>query len=365
MPNQIVDCSGHVVTVDQAQVEILSAARVDVNPNDDVFIELRTKRNGFIAGARVIVNESEEFTLIPEEVFEVCLQIPGLVDADLASALSRATTYYSTVRQEVPAASGDDGAGSDDAGAAAGPSASKARNPSKARTTAATATTPRPRATPAKGKAAAVDPRLVAALRTYEDGTEGAVLRMRVAKGKPGATKTVPLILQAGGTLLDPVKALRRLFELDPVPDEALASTPLFRRGDGAAFTVVAVRGMVKSLMQRLGEDPRRFGAHSLRIGGATAALAADMSPSAIRAAGRWSSDVYILYTRANRQAAGRMTSVIGSTPFEDLERGVRFADEELLLVPAEQPYSSVDRFVSRDMIDHALDDGAGEDDDL
>ena len=118
MPNQIVDCSGHVVTVDQAQVEILSAARVDVNPNDDVFIELRTKRNGFIAGARVIVNESEEFTLIPEEVFEVCLQIPGLVDADLASALSRATTYYSTVRQEVPAASGDDGAGSDDAGAA-------------------------------------------------------------------------------------------------------------------------------------------------------------------------------------------------------------------------------------------------------
>ena len=201
--------------------------------------------------------------------------------------------------------------------------------------------------------------------RTYEDGTEGAVLRMRVAKGKPGATKTVPLILQAGGTLLDPVKALRRLFELDPVPDEALASTPLFRRGDGAAFTVVAVRGMVKSLMQRLGEDPRRFGAHSLRIGGATAALAADMSPSAIRAAGRWSSDVYILYTRANRQAAGRMTSVIGSTPFEDLERGVRFADEELLLVPAEQPYSSVDRFVSRDMIDHALDDGAGEDDDL
>ena len=167
MPNQIVDCSGHVVTVDQAQVEILSAARVDVNPNDDVMIELRTKRNGFIAGARVIVNESEEFTLIPEEVFEVCLQIPGLVDADLASALSRATTYYSTVRQEVPAASGDDGAGSDDAGAAAGPSASKAKNPSKARTTAATATTPRPRATPAKGKAAAVDPRLVAALKLH------------------------------------------------------------------------------------------------------------------------------------------------------------------------------------------------------
>jgi len=60
-------------------------------------------------------------------------------------------------------------------------------------------------------------------------------------------------------------------------------------------FTVEQVRGTVKYLMLSLGLDPRKFGAHSLRIGGATAALSAGLSPAAIRAAGRWASDVYIL----------------------------------------------------------------------
>jgi len=50
---------------------------------------------------------------------------------------------------------------------------------------------------------------------------------------------------------------------------------------------VEQVRGTVKYLMLSLGLDPRKFGAHSLRIGGATAALSAGLSPAAIRAAGR------------------------------------------------------------------------------
>ena len=33
-----------------------------------------------------------------------------------------------------------------------------------------------------------------------------------------------------------------------------------------------------------------------------------------------------------------RLATVIGSTAFEDLQRGVHFADEELLLVPDEMP---------------------------
>ena len=39
-------------------------------------------------------------------------------------------------------------------------------------------------------------------------------------------------------------------------------------------------------LMQSIGLDPARFGAHSLRIGGATAALAAGVPPSMIRIIG-------------------------------------------------------------------------------
>ena len=106
---------------------------------------------------------------------------------------------------------------------------------------------------------------------------------------------------------------------------------------------------MVKAMMASIGLDPARFGAHSLRIGGATAALAAGLSPAAIRAAGRWASDVYMLNTRCNMKASQRLATVIGSTAFEDLQRGVHFADEELLLVPDEMPIGGVGEFVDED----------------
>ena len=87
--------------------------------------------------------------------------------------------------------------------------------------------------------------------------------------------------------------------------------------------------------MSSLGLDPARFGAHSLRIGGATAAAAAGVPPSVIRVMGRWNSDIFEIYTRLTQQAAARMTGVIGSTPFDDLERGA-FHTEELEMLPSE-----------------------------
>ena len=46
-----------------------------------------------------------------------------------------------------------------------------------------------------------------------------------------------------------------------------------------------------------------------------------------------------------------RLATVIGSTAFEDLQRGVHFADEELLLVPDEMPIGGVvGEFVEDDM---------------
>ena len=86
---------------------------------------------------------------------------------------------------------------------------------------------------------------------------------------------------------------------------------------------------MVKALMASIGADPRRFGAQSLRIGGATAALAGGVEPSVIRVCGRWSSDTAEIYMRLTRQAASRFSVLIGSTPFDDVERGC-FCDEEL-----------------------------------
>eukprot|EP00966_Prymnesium_polylepis_P018184 419422-Prymnesium_polylepis.1 len=55
----------------------------------------------------------------------------------------------------------------------------------------------------------------------------------------------------------------------------------------------------MKALMASVGQHPEHFGAHSLRIGGATALFAAGADPTIIRTMGRWSSDSYRLYVRA------------------------------------------------------------------
>jgi hypothetical protein len=155
------------------------------------------------------------------------------------------------------------------------------------------------------------------------------VLRMRPVKNRKVLRgKHVELILAGGGTLIDAVRELLDLFELDPVPPGEMATTPLFRNEDGTPVRTSQLRGMVKLLMSRQGLPETLFGAHSLRIGGATAALSARVSPSLIRLLGRWSSDVYEIYTRMCLGLALDATRQIGSTPFEDLERG--FQNEEL-----------------------------------
>ena len=78
------------------------------------------------------------------------------------------------------------------------------------------------------------------------------------------------------------------------------------------------------------------------------------MPPAAIRVAGRWASDIYEIYTRCSREAAARLATVIGSTRFDDLERGEEFADEELLLTTAERPAQRAEDFVEDDLIKDA-----------
>ena len=141
------------------------------------------------------------------------------------------------------------------------------------------------------------------------------------------------LVLSEGGTFLDPVRALARMVAADPVAEEDKPTTPLFRWPSGRAFDVDEVRDVVRVVVRATGADPSRYGAHSLRIGGATAALAGGVEPAVIRLMGRWSSDVYQLYCRLTRQAAARMGLQVGSTDFEDME-SARFASEELELVP-------------------------------
>ena len=111
-------------------------------------------------------------------------------------------------------------------------------------------------------------------------------------------------------------------------------SCPLFCHDDGSPITVREMCAQVKALMQSIGLDPARFGAHSLRIGGASAALAAGVPPGLIRIMGRWSSEVYEIYCRMSVQSALSVGKAIASAVVDPLQQ--TFQREELELLPAE-----------------------------
>ena len=111
------------------------------------------------------------------------------------------------------------------------------------------------------------------------------------------------------GDLLRPVTALRRMAFLRARNPRA----PLFCVGD-RPLTAGDVNGLVRFVARAAGVDPAPFSSHSLRIGGATAALAAGMSPLTTRVMGRWDSDVYEVYCRLSRQSALRVGAVVAST---------------------------------------------------
>ena len=129
-------------------------------------------------------------------------------------------------------------------------------------------------------------------------GMRHAAVQMRKRKNLQvlrGKDHTV--IVAAGGKHFD---AAACLFEWLAARRAAGVSDgkPLFCHPSGKAVTTAEVRGMVRKVMEAAGRNPAVYGGHSLRIGGATAAHAANIPPSLIRLMGRWSSDIY-RYTAA------------------------------------------------------------------
>ncbi len=114
------------------------------------------------------------------------------------------------------------------------------------------------------------------------------------------------------------------------------------------------VRAAVRAAMRAAGLDPELYGAHSLRIGAATAALAAGVAPGLIRLMGRWSSDVYELYCRMSLEAALSVGRAMAAATVTTFEGG--FREEHLELQPSEVA-------VMREAADAALDVESEEDD--
>ena len=146
------------------------------------------------------------------------------------------------------------------------------------------------------------------------------VVMMRPCKNMQHLTgKTVPLIIGAGGTLIDAVSEMANLLRVDPVSAAEAPLTPMFRQEGGAALTTRRVREWTAALMASIDLDPAQFGAHSYRIGGATALFAAGADPTIIRTMGRWSSDCYRLYVRACFQQTLEWSRVCGSQEVHDV----------------------------------------------
>ena len=132
--------------------------------------------------------------------------------------------------------------------------------------------------------------------------------------------KTCPLVIGAGGESVDAVWELNNLFRVDPVSATEMASTPLFRDPiTNKSVRYDTINAMVKRLMESVGENPEHFSTHSLRIGGATALFAAGANETIIRTMGRWSSDIYRLYTRACFEQCCEWTRKAGSQSFSDM----------------------------------------------
>ena len=134
------------------------------------------------------------------------------------------------------------------------------------------------------------------------------------AKG-PSRLEKLPVYLPANGVFLDPHRALEFLFRADPVPESEWATTPLFRDpATGKALTVSQLRLMIRYLMSMLGLDGSKFGAHSLRIGGATAMFVKKATPLQIKTQGRWGSDIYMIYIERCRLQSMALSRAACST---------------------------------------------------
>jgi hypothetical protein len=69
-----------------------------------------------------------------------------------------------------------------------------------------------------------------------------------------------------------------------------------------------------------IGRDATVYGAHSLRIGGATALAFLHIPGDQIQAAGRWHSGAYLRYLRQTRGSALRNLTLVASAETDDME---------------------------------------------
>ena len=141
------------------------------------------------------------------------------------------------------------------------------------------------------------------------------------AKGAE-ALRRLPVPIPMNGKYLSPGLRLWNLIKIiDPVPASEMTTTPLFRDpATNKPITVAEVREEIRMLMTRIGRDGSIYGAHSLRIGGATALSFLGAPPQHIKCHGRWRSDAYLRYIREMETQCMFYTGGIFGADVDDYE---------------------------------------------
>jgi len=136
------------------------------------------------------------------------------------------------------------------------------------------------------------------------------------------ARRKLPVVLPMRGEFLSPGHMLWTLDRVtDPVPSSARNTTPLFRDpATNKILTVDGLRSSLRAILSNIGRDGSAYGAHSLRIGGATAMAFCQASAEVIKDVGRWNSDAYLRYIRECRGEHMSYMTRICSADVDDME---------------------------------------------
>ena len=137
-------------------------------------------------------------------------------------------------------------------------------------------------------------------------------------------------LLPGGGRYIDANRALNRMLERDPVPLAQRSMTPAFRDPrTGLAITVDQMRECLRNIMSAIGLNGDRYGAHSPRIGGATAMFAEDADELAIKTMGVWSSDAFMAYLRGHAPRILKIARRACSCKVKDNDHEAEFIFDE------------------------------------
>lgn len=113
------------------------------------------------------------------------------------------------------------------------------------------------------------------------------------------------------GGVLDPVRLYHEYVAAHPAAPDA----PFFMfRNEAGVLVPLTFDGLssgVKQLVQRVGLDPTHYATHSLRRGGARAALQSGLAPYFTMFQGDWKSDCYLRYYSVTQRDKLNITSVM------------------------------------------------------